>query len=96
MAKYRTPSAKEAERLERAREMMQSGIEGQKDFLSKISPTMDKSARDEMRVAKALRESVPESAREGEAYNQAGYAEGGSVTRGDGCAQRGRTRGKVV
>ena len=49
-----------------------------------------------MRAAKAMRESVPESAREGEAYNQAGYAEGGAVTRGDGCAQRGKTRGKVV
>tara|TARA_R110000868_G_scaffold108468_1_gene296036 strand:+ start:740 stop:1030 length:291 start_codon:yes stop_codon:yes gene_type:complete len=96
VAKYRTPSAKEAEKLERAREMMQSGIEGEKDILARLMPTMAKSARDEMRAAKAMRESVPESAREGEAYNQAGYAEGGAVTRGDGCAQRGKTRGKVV
>ena len=95
MANYRTPSAKEAEKLDRARAMMQRGIAGQKDFLSKISPTMDKSARDEMRAAKVLRESVPESAREGEAYNQAGYAKGG-VTRADGCCQRGKTRGKFV
>lgn len=93
MANYRTPSAKEAEKLDRARAMMQRGIAGEKDFLSKISPTMDKSARDEMRAAKALRESVPESAREGEAYNQAGYAKGGKI---DGCAQRGKTKGRMV
>lgn len=93
MSNYRTPSAKETEKLDKARSMMQRGIAGQKDFLSKISPTMDKSARDEMRAAKALRESVPASAREGEAYNQAGYAKGGKI---DGCAQRGKTRGKVV
>ena len=95
MADYRTPSARESEKLDKARAMMQRGIAGEKDFLSKISPTMAKSARDEMRAAKALRESVPASAREGEAYNQAGYAKGGSV-RGAGCAQRGVRKCKVV
>lgn len=93
MPNYRTPSAKEAEKLDRARAMMQRGIAGEKDMLSRISPTMAKSARDEMRAAKALRESVPESAREGEAYNQAGYAKGGKI---DGCAQRGKTKGRMV
>lgn len=93
MAEYRKPSAKEAEKLERARAMMQRGIEGEKDLLARLMPTMAKSSRDEMRAAKALRESVPESAREGEAYNQAGYAKGGKI---DGCAQRGKTRGRMV
>jgi hypothetical protein len=97
MPNYRAPTAKEAEKLERARKMMQSGIEGEKDMMSRLMPTMAKSARDDMRAAKALRKSVPESAREGEAYNQAGYAEGGSASaRADGCAQRGKTRGKMV
>lgn len=97
MKPYRTPTAKEAEKLEQARKMMRQGIAGEKDFLARIMPTMAKSARDEMRAAKALRESVPESAREGEAYNQAGYAKGGSVSsRADGCCQRGKTKGRFV
>ena len=102
MANYRTPSAKEAKKLQAARELMQSGIAGESDFLSKLMPTMAKSARDDIRTAKAVRESVPKEAREGEAYNQAGYAKGGKVkayVKGggvDGCAQRGKTRGKVI
>jgi hypothetical protein len=77
MPGYRTPTAKEAEKLERARKMMQQGIEGEKDITSRLMPTMAKSARDEQRAAKQLRESVSESAREGEAYNQAGHKKGG-------------------
>ena len=84
--------------------MMQKGIEGEKDMLAKIMPTMAKSARDEQRAAKKMRESVPAAAREGEAYNQAGYAMGGKVkayrnggvTRADGCVSKGRTKGRMV
>jgi hypothetical protein len=94
---YRTPTAKEAEKLERARQMMQSGIEGEKDIFSRFSTTMAKAARDEQKAAKALRESVSERAREGEAYNQAGYKNGGSASsRADGCAMRGKTKGRMV
>jgi hypothetical protein len=61
---------------------------------------MAKSARDDIRAAKEMRESVPEAAREYEAYQEAGYAKGGSVgsasKRADGCAQRGKTKGKFV
>jgi hypothetical protein len=98
MPNYRTPTAKEAEKLDRARKMMQSGIEGEKDIMSKFSTTMAKSARDDQKAAKALCESVPEAAREGEAYNQAGYKKGGMTAskRADGCASRGKTRGKMV
>ena len=95
MANYRTPSAKEAEKLDRARAMMQRGIAGERDPMARVMPTMAKSARDDMRAAKALRESVSEAAREGEAYNQAGYAKGGKV-RGGGCEQRGKTKGRFV
>lgn len=95
MANYRTPSAKEAEKLDRARAMMQRGIAGERDPMARVMPTMAKSARDDMRAAKAMRESVSEAAREGEAYNQAGYAKGGSV-RGGGCEQRGKTKGRMV
>jgi hypothetical protein len=105
MPNYRTPSSKESEKLDLARAMMKRGIAGEKDMMARVMPTMAKSARDDMRAAKALRESVPESAREGEAYNQAGYAKGGKAkgyagggsasSRADGCAQHGKTRGMM-
>lgn len=95
MPNYRTPSAKESEKLDRARAMMQRGIEDEKGMMSRLMPTMAKSSRDEMRAAKELRESVSPKAREGEAYNEAGYAKGGSV-RGGGCETRGKTKGRMV
>jgi hypothetical protein len=100
MPNYRKPTEKERAKLEQSREMMQKGIAGEKDFLSRLMPTMAKSARDDIRAAKAMRESVPESAREYEAYQEAGYAKGGSVSsaskRADGCAQRGKTKGRMI
>jgi rubrerythrin len=100
MPDYRKPTVKESEKLEKSREMMVQGIEGEKDILSKMMPTMAKAARDEMRAARALRESVPARAREGEAYEYAGYKKGGKVSsaskRADGCAMRGKTKGKMV
>ena len=101
--RYRKPTEKEKAKLEKSREMMQRGIKGEKDFLSKISTTMAKSARDEQKEAKRRRESVPESARnyEGlEGMKKGGkvkkMASGGSASkRADGIAQRGKTRGKV-
>ena len=97
---YRAPTAEETRKLEASRELMQRGIAGEDDILSKISTTMRKSARDDIRQAGRMRESVPLRAREGEAYNEAGYAKGGMVgsasKRADGCAKRGKTRGKMV
>jgi len=96
MANYRKPTEKETEKLNKSRQKMIEGIEGEKDIFSKMMPTMAKAARDDIRAAKAMRESVPASAREGEAYQEAGYKSGGSVTsaskRADGCAIRGKTR----
>ncbi len=102
--KYRKPTEEEKKKLDKARGMMQRGIEGEKDFLSKISTTMAKSARDDQREAKRLRESVPEAARtyEGlEGMKKGGavkkMAAGGSASkRADGCAIRGKTRGKMA
>jgi hypothetical protein len=100
MADIRKPTAKQEETLEQSRRLYQKGIEGEKDMLSKISTTTAKSARDDIRAAKKMRESVPESVREYEAYQGAGYKKGGKVgsasKRADGCAQRGKTRGKMV
>jgi hypothetical protein len=79
MADIRKPTAKQEETLEQSRRLYQKGIEGEKDMLSKISTTMAKSARDDIRAAKKMRESVPESVREYEAYQGAGYKKGGKV-----------------
>lgn len=100
MANIRKPTVKEVEKLDKSRELMVRGIEGEKDFLSKISTTMAKSARDDQKAAKKMRESVPESARDYEAYQEAGYAKGGKVSsaskRADGCAIKGKTKGRMV
>jgi hypothetical protein len=100
MNRIRKPTEKEASKLEESRQLMRKGIEGEQDFMSKISTTMAKSARDDMREAKRMRESVSEKAREYEAYQGAGYKAGGKVgsasKRADGCAVRGKTKGKMV
>lgn len=99
MPDYRKTTEKERRTLELSRDLMKQGIEGEQDFLSKIAPTMAKAARDDMRQAKALRASVPEAARAYEDYENAGYKKGGKVSasrRGDGIAQRGKTKGRMV
>ena len=98
MADIRKPTEKETAKLEQSRQLMRKGIEGEQDILSKFSTTMSKSARDDIRSAKAMRESVPQSAREYEAYQGAGYKKGGMTAskRADGIAQRGKTRGTIV
>ena len=90
-ATYRRPSAREKGKLEKLRKMMERGIEGEKDFLSKISTTMAKAARDDQKLAKEMYYSVPEEAREGEAYEYAGYKHGGEVkVRGQGAVMKSR------
>lgn len=85
---YRPTTEREEKKLENARKRMQLGIEGEQDFLSKISTTMAKAARDEKKMAEKEYYSVPEAAREYEAYNQAGYKSGGLVkVRGQGAAR---------
>jgi hypothetical protein len=96
MDTYRKPTEKESAKLDSARKKVQEGIAGEKDLLSKVSTTMAKSARDDIKAGMKMRESVSEKAREGEAYQNAGYKVGGSVSsaskRADGCAIRGKTR----
>jgi hypothetical protein len=79
MANYRKPTEKESEKLNMSRKKMIEGIMGEKDIFSRMMPTMAKAARDDIRAAKAMRESVPAMAREGEAYQDAGYKKGGKV-----------------
>ena len=77
MPNYRQPTEKESKKLNEARKKTSEGIEAEKDMFSRLMPTMAKDARDQIRAGKAMRESVSEAAREGEAYNQAGFNKGG-------------------
>jgi hypothetical protein len=102
---YRQPTSAEKAKLDKSRAMMVEGIKEEKDPINRLMPTMSKAARDQQKAATTLRNSVSEKAREGEAYNDAGYKKGGSVkkmakggmasSRADGIAQRGKTRGKM-
>ena len=97
---YRTPTEEESAKLEKARRLMQQGIKDEKSLMARLLPTMAKSARDDQRMARRMRESVDPRALEGEAYNQAGYRNGGKVkggvTRADGCCKKGHTKGRMV
>ena len=86
---YRRSEPKDRAKLEKAQKLMQQGIEGEKDILSKVSTTMAKAARDEQKMAEKEYYSVPEKVREYEAYNAAGYKSGGLVSvRGQGAARK--------
>jgi hypothetical protein len=103
---YRKPTEQETAKLDKSRELMNRGIEDEKGIMARLMPTMAKSARDDIRAAKQMRESVPASAREYEAYNDAGYKKGGAVkkmakggsasSRADGCAVKGKTKGTMI
>jgi hypothetical protein len=107
--KYRKPTEKETATLDRSRELMQRGIQEEKGLMARLMPTMGKAARDDMRKAKDMRESVPSSVRDYEAYKDSEmkkggmvkkYAMGGKVSsaskRADGCAVKGKTKGRMV
>jgi hypothetical protein len=103
---YRESTEEERDKMQKSRDMMVEAIQQEKSLINRMMPTMGKAARDDMRAAKALRESVPYRAREYEAYNDAGYKKGGKVkkmavggsasSRADGCAMKGKTKGTMV
>ena len=102
----RKPTAAEMAKIEKSRERLQMGQAGERDMLSKISPTSMKAAKDMQRQANEMRESVDPAAREYELAVDSGYKKGGKVKkmasggsaskRADGCAVKGKTRGKMV
>jgi hypothetical protein len=102
---YRSPTPAEKAKLDQSRAMMVEGINEEKSPITRLMPTMTKAARDQQKSATTLRNSVSEKAREGEAYNDAGYKKGGSVKmakggsaskRADGCCTKGKTKGRMV
>ena len=100
---YAKPTEKQREKIDAARKRMREGMEGEKSLFARLSTTEAKAARDEQKMAKRDMEKVSEAARnyeneEGQTYSP--YKKGGSVgsasKRADGCAVRGKTRGKMV
>jgi hypothetical protein len=106
MDKMRKPTANEMAKIDKSRERLQMGQAGERDMLSKISSTSMKAAKDMQRDANTMRESVPKEARDYELAIDSGYKKGGAVkkmakggsasSRADGCATKGKTRGKFV
>jgi hypothetical protein len=101
----RKPTADEMAKIEKSRERLQMGQAGERDLLSKYSTTSRKAAKDMQRQANEMRESVDPAAREYELAVDSGYKKGGAVkmakggsasSRADGCAVKGKTRGKMV
>jgi hypothetical protein len=102
----RKPTANEMAKIEKSRERLQMGQAGERDLLSKYSTTSRKAAKDMQRQANEMRESVDPAAREYELAVDSGYKKGGKVkkmatggsasSRADGCAVKGKTRGKMV
>ena len=108
MNNMRKPSPEEMAKIKKSRERLQMGQAGERDLLSKYSTTSRKAAKDMQRQANEMRESVDPAARDYELAIGSGQKKGGSVkakkmakggsasSRADGCAQRGKTRGKMI
>jgi len=121
---YKKPTDAQRKKIENARKLTRRGMEEQKDFLSKISTTMAKGARDEEKMGKEMMRRIPEPVKRYEAEEGAPpmgpYKKGGSVMKYekggmacgpkkmmgggmtykkggkiDGCAKKGKTKGKM-
>jgi len=99
-AKIRKPTEEEAAKIAKSQELSRTGMEDEKDVLSKMLPTMRKEATNRIKAGKDMRESIAPSALEYDAYQNAGYKKGGKVgsasKRADGIASKGKTKGRFV
>jgi len=96
---YKKPTEKQREKIQSARKRMREGMEGEKDILSKFSTTMAKAARDEQKMAKRDMEKIPEEVRRYESeegQTSSPFKKGGYVKAADGCAKKGKTKGRMV
>lgn len=97
----RKPTEREQTILERGRKKIREGSRASDDWLSRLLPTYKYQARNDMKLGQEMLDRVPQRARNYDAYNQMTYMKkGGSVSsaskRADGCATKGKTRGKFV
>jgi hypothetical protein len=96
----RKPTEKEQAAIDKARRDMQGADKAKTDLLSRLMPTARMDAIRGFQEARERMNRIPREAREYESYNQAPYKKGGMVSsaskRADGCAQRGKTKGRFV
>ena len=96
----RKPTEKEQKRIDKARKDMQGADKAKTDIFSRLMPTERLDAEQGFKEARQRMDRIPREAREYQSYNQAPYKKRGSVSsaskRADGCALRGKTRGKFV
>jgi hypothetical protein len=87
-------------KMEDARKRAEEAANAGNDFLSKMATTYKAGSDKDFKRAVADFKKVPQNVRDEEAYNQAGYKVGGAVSsasrRADGCAERGKTKGRFV
>lgn len=96
----RKPTEAEQKRIDKARKDMQGADKAKTDILSRLMPTERMDAERGFKEARQRMDRIPREAREYESYNQAPFKAGGSVgsasKRADGCATKGKTKGKFV
>jgi hypothetical protein len=87
-------------KMEDARKRAEEAANAGNDMISKLSTTYKAGADKDFKRAIADFKKVPQDVRDAEAYKYAGYKKGGSVSsassRADGCAQRGKTKGRMI
>ena len=98
---FREPTKAEQRKLEKGKKLIQEGVRDQKDWFLGMFPTFRSQAAREESQGRRMLDEVPEKARNYEAYKEMTYMkEGGSVSsaskRADGCAERGKTKGRFV
>jgi len=99
----RIPTDEELKRLDKAEKALQQSLDNQKDWTNKLFPTWKSMANKDVERAKKELNAIPPDIREykkSTGKKRGGLtklAAGGSVSnRADGCAKRGKTRGKMV
>ena len=95
------PSPRERSQINKAKKLIQEGVRDQKDWFLKMFPTFTAQARREERQGMNMLDQLPKAVRDYDSYKEMTYMKkGGSVSsaskRADGCAQRGKTRGKFI
>jgi hypothetical protein len=95
------PNPRQKAQIGKAKKLIQDGVRDQKDWFLKMFPTFTAQARREERQGINMLDKLPKNVRDYDSYKEMTYMKkGGSVSsaskRADGCAQRGKTKGKFV
>lgn len=98
----RKPTAQEQRDLDTARKLIRGGVQVQQDRISRLLfPADVASAKREESLGRRMLDAVDLPARNYDAYQKMTYMKAGGKVgsaskRADGCAQRGKTKGRIV